>query len=105
MFLGDNYRGFLCLKYSQKRGQHVGKCTKIIKNEPNQVHMAPFGPKLAQNPSQRLWEGSGMPPGPQNHPRGPRGAQGGPRGPMGAAPPYPPISLWRCGVALKGLLH
>ena len=47
MFLGDNYRGFLCLKYNQKRLQNVGKFTKIINNDPNRVHMAPFGPKLA----------------------------------------------------------
>ena len=66
MFLGDNYRGFLCLKYNWKGGQNVGKCTKIIKNGPNRVEMAPFGPKLAQDRSHGLWEASGMPPGPPN---------------------------------------
>ena len=34
-----------------------------------QVHMAWFGPIIAQNRSHRLWEASGMPPGPQNPPK------------------------------------
>ena len=48
-------------------GSNVGKSTKIIKNEPNQVEIAPFGLKLAQDRSHGLWGASGMPPGPQNH--------------------------------------
>ena len=40
--------------------------------------MAPFGLIFNKNRSYRIWEASGMPPGPKNAPRGPRGAQGGP---------------------------
>ena len=42
------------------------KTTEVIKNYPNEVHMARFGPIIAQNRSHGLWEASGMPPGPQN---------------------------------------
>ena len=42
----------------------LGKCTKIINNVLKQVHMAPFGLILGQNPSHRIWDASGMPPGP-----------------------------------------
>ena len=42
---------------------------KIMKIVSNQVHMARFGPIIAQNRSHRLWGASGMPPGPQNTPK------------------------------------
>ena len=34
--------------------------------DPKQVHMAPFGLIFIQDGSHKLWEASGMPPGPQN---------------------------------------
>ena len=37
-----------------------------MKSGPNQVHMPWFGLIFSQNRSHRLWEASGMPPGPQN---------------------------------------
>ena len=36
-----------------------------MKMDPNQVHMAPFGLICIQDGSHKLWEASGMPPGPQ----------------------------------------
>ena len=38
-----------------------------MKMDPKQVHMAPFGLIFIQDGSHKLWEASGMPPGPQNH--------------------------------------
>ena len=38
----------------------------------NRVHMARFGPIIAQNRSHRLWEASGMPPGPPNPLKNPK---------------------------------
>ena len=37
---------------------------KIMKMDPKQVHMAPFGLIFIQDGSHKLWEASGMPPGP-----------------------------------------
>ena len=37
-----------------------------MKMDPKQVHMAPFGLIFIQDGSHKLWEASGMPPGPQN---------------------------------------
>ena len=37
-----------------------------MKMDPKQFHMAPFGLIFMQAGSHRLWEASGMPPGPQN---------------------------------------
>ena len=48
----------------------VAKCKKMhknIKKRSEQVHMAPFGLILAQDGSHRLWEASGMPPGPKTN--------------------------------------
>ena len=39
-----------------------------MKMDPKQVHMAPFGLIFIQDGSHKLWEASGMPPGPQNAP-------------------------------------
>ena len=39
---------------------------KIMKNELNQVQMAPFGLIINQDGSYGVWEASGIPPGPQN---------------------------------------
>ena len=36
--------------------------------DPKQVHMAPFRLIFIQDGSHKLWEASGMPPGPQNAP-------------------------------------
>ena len=41
---------------------------KIMKTDPKQIHMAPFGLIFIQDGSHELWEASGMPPGPQNAP-------------------------------------
>ena len=38
-----------------------------MKVDPKQVHMAPFGLIFIQDGSHKLWEASGMPPGPENH--------------------------------------
>ena len=46
----------------------IGEWRKIMKMDPKQVHMAPFGLIFIQNASHKLWEASGMPPGPQNAP-------------------------------------
>ena len=35
-----------------------------MKMDPKQVHMAPFGLIFIQDGSHKLWEASGMPPGP-----------------------------------------
>ena len=67
---------------------------KNIKHEPEQVHMAPFGPIIAQDGSHWLWEASGMPHGPKNAPKIQKVQKHmffqvwGPRGPMG---PYWPV--------------
>ena len=37
-----------------------------MKMDPKQVHMAPFGLIFLQDGFHKLWEASGMPPGPQN---------------------------------------
>ena len=37
---------------------------KIMNMDPKQVHMAPFGLIFIQDGSHKLWEASGMPPGP-----------------------------------------
>ena len=37
-----------------------------MKMDPKQVHMAPFRLIFIQDGSHKLWEASGMPPGPQN---------------------------------------
>ena len=50
----------------------IGNCQiwgKIMKIASNRVHMARFGPIIAQNRSHRLWEASGMPPGPPTPPK------------------------------------
>ena len=39
---------------------------EIMKMDPKQVHMALFGLMFIQDGSRKLWEASGMPPGPQN---------------------------------------
>ena len=37
---------------------------EIMKTDPKQVHLAPFGLIFIQDGSHKLWEASGMPPGP-----------------------------------------
>ena len=37
-----------------------------MKMDPKQVHVAPFGLIFIQDGSLKLWEASGMPPGPQH---------------------------------------
>ena len=45
----------------------IGECQfwrEIVKSDPEQVHMAPFGLIFIQDGSHKPWEASGMPPGP-----------------------------------------
>ena len=56
-------------KYMLCRLENTGFGRKIMNMDPKQVHiMAPFGLVFIQDGSHKLWEASGMPPGPQNRP-------------------------------------
>ena len=49
----------------------IGECQilrEIMKTDPKQVHMTPFGLIFIQDGSSKLWEASGMPPRLQNPP-------------------------------------
>ena len=43
-----------------------------MKMDPKQVHTAPSGLIFIQDGSHKLWEASGMPPGPKNPPENPQ---------------------------------
>ena len=55
----------------------------------SRLHMARFGPIIAQNRSHGLWEASGMPPGPQNPPKIKKTQVFGFRGSGGQGPTIP----------------
>ena len=79
----------------------IGNCQiwgKIMKIASNRVHMARFGPIIAQNRSHRLWGASGMPPGPQNPPK--KSKNPGFSGFRGSGGQGPLLALKGCGKSL-----
>ena len=84
----------------------IGNCQiwgKIMKIASNRVHMARFGPIIAQNRSHRLWGASGMPPGPQNPPKNPKIPGLGGLGVQGVRPPYFPC-VGKLELLLQGVV-
>ena len=84
----------------------IGNCQiwgKIMKIVSNRVHMARFGPIIAQNRSHRLWGASGMPPGPQNLPKKPKTLGLGGLGVQGVRPPYFPC-VGKLELLLQGVV-
>ena len=84
MFLGDNYSDFLSSN-TTIQAEECQILDKIMKIGPNRVHIAPFGLILNQNRSHRVWDASGMPPGPW--------------GPRGGPKKYAPQKIMKVGLS------
>ena len=86
----------ICFDIADIQTVQIGNCQiwwKIMKTASNRVHMAWFGPRIAQNRSHRLWGASGMPPGPPTPQKFKKITGFGGSG--GQAPLFPLFSLCR----------
>ena len=97
---------YIYIYISNMKTLQIGNCQiwgKIMNIASNRVHMARFGPIIAQNRSHRLWGASGMPPGPQNPPKNPKILGLGGLRARGVRPPYFPC-VGKLELLLQGVV-